>query len=176
VEAPATAVTEEAFEALVDRWYGSTVRVARLLGPDDATARRATYDAWLAVIDRLPEFDGDEPLHLVVLRATIESLAARVAAGDAIPAYDQECFEVEGHRWAGWWRDESAPQEWTRRPADEALTRALSELDAAIAVVVTLRDVEEVPADEVERVLELTPADQRVLLHRGRAAVWKALG
>ena len=52
---------------------------------------------------------------------------------------------------------------------------ALSELDPASAAIVTLRDVEGLSPQDVERVLDVTPSDQRELLARGRARVWEAL-
>jgi len=166
---------EEAFAALVDRWYGSSVRLARLLASDETTAHGAAREAWLLLITRLSELPEEAPPHLVALRATIETLAAKLAAGDARPAYDPAGFEDEGTRWAGWWRDDGAPEAWQEQPADEELSRALAELEPATAAVVVLRDVEGLAPDEVELVLELTPSDQRTLLHRGRAALWKAV-
>jgi DNA-directed RNA polymerase specialized sigma24 family protein len=163
------------FESFVDRWYGSTVRFARPLAGDDATARRAARDAWLSVIGRLRDLDDALPLHLVVLRATLEALAARPAADASGAAVAPDAFEAEGHRWAGWWRDDTSPEDWEQPPADKALARALDALDPATAAVVTLRDVEELSAEDVEAVLELTPSDQRALLNRGRASVWQTL-
>ena len=174
MEARAAAVTEDEFAALVDRWYGSTVRFARLLAPDETTARRAARDAWLAVIEQLPALQS-ETTHLVLLRATLESLAARVTAGEPEPTVDAQRFEAEGHRWAGWWTDSGTPQQREHSAPDDELTRALGELDPATAVVVTLRDVEGLSAGEVELVLELTPSDQRRLLTKGRASLWTAL-
>jgi DNA-directed RNA polymerase specialized sigma24 family protein len=171
VEARGAAVTEQAFAALVDRWYGSTVRLARLLARDDETARRAARDAWLAVIA-----DGDEVTHLAVLRATVESAAVQVAARAAEPAVDPERFEADGHRWAGWWTEAGTPQEREETPGEGEVVRALGELDPASAVVVALRDVERLSPEEVERVLDITPADQRGFLAQGRARVWEALG
>jgi RNA polymerase sigma-70 factor (ECF subfamily) len=165
---------DDRFESFVDRWYGSTVRFARLLAGDEATARRTAHDAWLSVIGRLRDLDDAAPLHLVVLRATLEAIAspaARAPDGAVTP----DAFEAEGHRWAGWWRDDTSPEDWEQPPADDALTRAMDALDPATAAVVTLRDVEELSADEVEAVLELTPSDQRALLNQGRAAVWETL-
>jgi DNA-directed RNA polymerase specialized sigma24 family protein len=173
VHTSGAAVGEEAFLALVDRWYGSSVRLARLLGADEITARAGTHDAWLATIDHLGELDV--PPHLVVLRATVESLATRFEAGETEPTLDPERFEARGDRWEGWWRDDRTPTSWERSPADDALERALASLDPASAVVVALRDVEGLAPEEVEVVVELTPADQQALLHRGRAAVWEAL-
>ena len=175
MDAHEAAGTEEAFTSFVDRWYGSTLRLAQLLASNDETARRATLDAWLEVVARLPELGNERPMHVHVLRATLENLAARITADDEPAAYDQDSFEAEGHRWAGWWRDDRIPTDWEHAPADGALSRALAEVHPAAASILILRDVERLPAADVEQVLDLTAADQRTLLHAGRAAIWRAL-
>jgi len=48
---------------------------------------------------------------------------------------------------------------------------AIRSLPARQRLVVTMRDVEGFTADEVCELLQLSPANQRVILHRGRAAV-----
>jgi RNA polymerase sigma-70 factor (ECF subfamily) len=52
---------------------------------------------------------------------------------------------------------------------------ALAQLPPAQREVVTLRDIEGLGADEVCQLLELSDANQRVLLHRGRSKVRAAL-
>ncbi len=49
------------------------------------------------------------------------------------------------------------------------LARALAELPERQRAVVELRDVHGFDGEEVCALLSLTPANQRVLLHRGRA-------
>ena len=49
--------------------------------------------------------------------------------------------------------------------------RALADLPARQRAVVTMRDVQGFDADEVCSVLDVSPANQRVLLHRGRASL-----
>ena len=51
------------------------------------------------------------------------------------------------------------------------VTRALAELPERQRIVITLRDVEGYDSDEVCAILEITAANQRVLLHRARAFV-----
>jgi RNA polymerase sigma-70 factor (ECF subfamily) len=55
------------------------------------------------------------------------------------------------------------------------LRDAIAALPAAQRLVVTLRDVEGWPAEEVCAALDLTSGNQRVLLHRARAGVREAL-
>ncbi len=48
---------------------------------------------------------------------------------------------------------------------------AFARLPARQRAVITLRDIEGYTADETCWMLDLTPANQRVLLHRARAAI-----
>ena len=60
---------------------------------------------------------------------------------------------------------------WRDHRDEEALHR----LPARQRTVITLRDVEGYGSDEVCQILGITPENQRVLLHRARAAVRAAL-
>jgi RNA polymerase sigma-70 factor (ECF subfamily) len=55
------------------------------------------------------------------------------------------------------------------------LGKALAELPERQRAVVELRDVHGFDREEVCELLELTPANQRVLLHRGRAKLRSVL-
>ena len=55
--------------------------------------------------------------------------------------------------------------------ARTVVVAAIAGLPDRQRAVVTLRDVHGFDADEVCTMLDLTPGNQRVLLHRGRAAV-----
>ena len=71
------------------------------------------------------------------------------------------------------------PTEWTDAPSealenDEILRlvrKAIDELPGSQREVVELRDVQQLPAEEVCEALGITSVNQRVLLHRGRAAI-----
>ena len=97
-------------------------------------------------------------------------------ADDAGPTVDPGRFLEPGHEWAGHWREN--PADWPR-PEQAALAAefraraagALAVLPERQRVVITLRDVEGYDSDEVCSILEISAANQRVLLHRARAAV-----
>ena len=55
------------------------------------------------------------------------------------------------------------------------LKAALDELPERQRVVVAMRDVEGLDADDVCDLLDLSPENQRVLLHRGRTRLRRAL-
>jgi RNA polymerase sigma-70 factor (ECF subfamily) len=53
----------------------------------------------------------------------------------------------------------------------DVVVRALDELPPRQRVVVAMRDLHGHSADEVGELLGISPGNQRVLLHRGRAVV-----
>ena len=83
--------------------------------------------------------------------------------------------------WPGHWSE--PPPSWVRTPDDALLTGELrGHLAAAVAglperqrQVLVLRDVEGWTSEEVCRLLDLLPGNQRVLLHRARSTVRAAL-
>jgi RNA polymerase sigma-70 factor, ECF subfamily len=104
-------------------------------------------------------------------------LSALVGAedGDEGPSVDPERFLPASHsRWPGHWA--SPPRSWAEIPEAQLLskeTRALIEsvieaLPPMQAQVIALRDVEGWTAEDVCALLDLSAANQRVLLHRAR--------
>ena len=67
-------------------------------------------------------------------------------------------------------------EQWREPPGPELVTQALERLEPATATVVLLRDIERLPADEVEALLGFPADDQRTLLHQGRIGIWQSLG
>ena len=90
-------------------------------------------------------------------------------------------FLPEGAPWAGHWAD--TPASWESVPEDRLLSReTLARVAAAIEglppnqrEVIRLRDVLGWSSEEVRNALDLTETNQRVLLHRARSKVRRAL-
>lgn len=89
------------------------------------------------------------------------------------PTVDPDRLRGSDDRYPGGWRAEAAPLDWGPEPVviaaefREVLGRALATLPERQRAVVELRDVHGLDADEVCELLDLTPANQRVLLHPG---------
>jgi RNA polymerase sigma-70 factor (ECF subfamily) len=96
------------------------------------------------------------------------------------PAVDPDRFLDADHRWAGGWM--LGPSDW-QTPEEELLGAemrqvildAIEQLPESQRAVITMRDVEGFPADEVSEVLGITDGNQRVLLHRARSKVRAAI-
>ena len=95
---------------------------------------------------------------------------------DDRPAVEPTAFGADG-RWT------SAPPRLEHDPESSLLRRelrdellgAVDRLAPAQRLVITLRDLVGLPAEEVCELLDITDGNQRVLLHRARARVHAAL-
>src|SRR5258708_19101820 len=101
-----------------------------------------------------------------------------VAAGldDAAPTVDPSRFRGGGDESPGHWRE--PPPAWPSAESEAAAAEVRRQVEAALQelpyrqrAVMTLRDVEGCDAGEVCSVLGISAGNQRVLLHRARAAV-----
>ena len=180
---------EEAFAGLVDRYQASMLRLARIYVPSRAVAEEVVQEAWLGVLKGLEGFQGRSSLRTWIFRILVNTAKTRgrresrsipfssaFAVGPDEPAVDPERFAREGH-WSiapsGW---EGIPEErLLGRETLEAVERAIAELPAAQAQVIGMRDVQGWSSVEVCNALDISETNQRVLLHRARAKVRRAL-
>jgi RNA polymerase sigma-70 factor, ECF subfamily len=185
---------EDAFMALVERLQPSMLRVARMFVSAQAVAEECVQECWLGVLQGLDRFEGRSSLRTWIFRILTNIAKTRgqregrsvpfaSLAGDDLdaPSFDPAMFLGEGETWAGHWS--SLPNDWRGVPEDRLLsaeTRAvvagvLEGLPPMQAEVLRLRDVAGWTSEEVRNALDLTETNQRVLLHRARAKVRRAL-
>jgi RNA polymerase sigma-70 factor (ECF subfamily) len=179
---------ERTFAEVVRMYNASLLRVAQLYAPSRSVAEEAVADTWLAVLNGIDRFEGRSSLKTWIFRILVNTAKTRAQReGRSIPfsalaPEDGEPYEpsVERERFtrAGFWA--SPPHEWPEERLLSAEARAVVE-DAIASLpdtqrtVITLRDVEGWDSDEVRNVLELSETNQRVLLHRARAKVRRAI-
>jgi RNA polymerase sigma-70 factor, ECF subfamily len=183
---------ESAFEALVDRYQASLVRLARVYVRDPAVAEEVVQETWLAVLNGIDRFEGRSSLKTWIFRILTNRAKTRggrerrsvpfSSLGDADEAaVDPDRFQEDGDQYPGGWRQ--PPARWEGDPEERLLAgeaRALildtiEQLPPNQRAVITLRDVEGFDSEEVRNVLDLTDTNQRVLLHRARSKVRRAL-
>lgn len=181
----------EVFEYLLDQWSAGLLRVATAYVSTQESAREVVQDTWLAVIRGIDGFEGRSSLRTWVFRILVNIAKRRGAqeartvplsalAPDAGPTVDPALFRPPGAPFAGHWWSPPAPWPTPEQAVldDEfhrVLARALDHLPAAQHAVVTLRDVLGYDSAEVCAMLAITPGNQRVLLHRGRAFLRRAI-
>lgn len=183
---------ESAFSQLVDHHHASMVRVARLYVGTLAAAEEVAQDAWLGLLQGLDRFEGR-----CTLKAWIFSIVANCAksrgARDkrSVPlsslgqddeggaSVEPDRFLDDSHpRWAGHWSQPPAPwgaDELVARETLQAIASAMEKLPPMQRAVMSMRDVEGLESEETCQVLGISEANQRVLLHRARSKVRKAL-
>jgi len=174
---------EQAFVALVARHHAAMVRLAGSFVSSAAVAEEVVQDTWVGVLRGIDGFAGRSSfrtwlMRILVNRATSTGMRERrsVAVGDAGPVVDRARFDASG----AWM---SPPQHWVEDSDDRMLAQGLTdEIQAALdglparqREVVVLRDVDGMSAREGCSVLEISEANQRVLLHRGRSHLRQAL-
>jgi len=187
---------EAAFATLIDAHSSSLLRVARSYTGSGAVAEEVVQETWLGVLRGLERFEGRSSLktwifsiltNIASTRGARErrsvpfsSLADREAAEDE-PAVGPERFLPDDHdRWPQHWA--LGPTAWQTpeqgllsAETRELLRIAIEALPPAQRTVISLRDVEGWLSEEVCAALEISPGNQRVLLHRARAKVRTAL-
>ncbi|PZG04863.1 RNA polymerase subunit sigma-24 [Nonomuraea aridisoli] len=168
------------FAALLDTWSHGMLRVARSYVSTDHSAEEVVQDTWLAVIDGIDGFEGRSSVKTWVYRILVNTAKKRgLRESRTLP---WSAFEQDGQATGGHGPPPGGRAEFTAAwptPEGEALAAEVRELIAEALgrlpprqrVVITLRDVEGCTSDEVCDILEISAANQRVLLHRARATV-----
>jgi RNA polymerase sigma-70 factor, ECF subfamily len=179
---------ESAFAWLVDRYSAPLMRLARAFVPSSAFAEDVVQETWLAVITGIARFEARSSLKTWLFTILVNRAKSRASRegrtipfsaleyGAREPAVEPSRFLPPDHpQWPHHWG--VPPQPWSLGPEGAALDRetitvlrqGLDRLSPAQRIVVVLRDVQGWPAAEVCTLLEISEANQRVLLHRGRS-------
>jgi RNA polymerase sigma-70 factor (ECF subfamily) len=186
---------QQAFAWLVDRYSGSLCRLARSFVPSEAVAEEVVQDTWTAVFTGIGGFERRSSLktwiHSILVNVArtrgvkehrtvpFASLQRELDADD--PAVDPDRFQGPRDRAPGHWA--APPPRWEHQPEDRLVgdetlalvSDAINALPENQRRVITLRDVEGWSASEVCNALDLSETNVRVLLHRARAKVRRAL-
>lgn len=187
---------EAGFVSLLDRYQPSLVRLALMYVGDRAVADEVVQETWLGVLQGLEGFRAESSLKTWIFRIlsnrakTYARREDRSVPFSSLPephadgaefAIDPDRFFPRDQLRSGHWA--YPPRHWDKTPEEIALSRETSALlEEAVASlplrqreVITLRDIEGLTADEVCDVLGITASNQRVLLHRARSRVRRAL-
>jgi RNA polymerase sigma-70 factor (ECF subfamily) len=169
---------EKSFAELVTRYHPTLIRVAGYYVGDRATAEDVAQDTWVAVMRGVDRFEGRSSFKTWLLRICANRARTR-GTGDRrmVPVDLAAEPSVPGSRFndAGMWSEPPTPfTDLVDGRLDDqvvaaAVRRAIADLPEPHQTVVTLRDVEGLSTAEVARLLELTEANVRVIVHRGRA-------
>jgi RNA polymerase sigma-70 factor (ECF subfamily) len=185
---------EVIFAQLVDQYTPAMLRVARSYAPTHQIAEEAVQETWIALLKGISRFEGRSSLRTWLFAVLINiakqrGMRERRDADAEIAAFTGGTVDPARFRtaddpmWPGHWKERQEPAAFPDTPegsvlADELITFARRELDKLPErqrMVVSLRDLLGFDSSEVCELLNISLANQRVLLHRGRAAVRQAL-
>jgi RNA polymerase sigma-70 factor (ECF subfamily) len=176
---------EDTFRQLVETWTPVMTRVARTHVSTDASAEEVVQDAWLGVLHGIDSFEGRSSLrtwtfriltNIAKTRGVRDGRSVPLSSLDDGPTVSPDRFRGEGDDYPGHWK--TFPVAWpsAEEAADDAATtrqvrQLIDGLPERQRLVIHLRDVLGFTSAEVCELLALSQANQRVLLHRARAAV-----
>ncbi len=186
---------EAAFSQLIDEYNGALQRLAMVYVTDRSTAEDVVQETWIGLLQSLPRFEGRSSLKTWIFRILMNCARSRsrkdsrsIPFSAAFTTDDRDDGDPEPRRFRPGWLPGGghwlhAPTRWQHDPEQHALsveTRtavllAVAALPPQQREVITLRDIEGFGADEVCNLLGLSDTNQRVLLHRARARVRRAI-
>jgi RNA polymerase sigma-70 factor, ECF subfamily len=184
---------ESAFAELVDRHTPAMLRVARGYVPSREIAEEVVQETWIALLKGIDKFEGRSSLRTWLFAVMINIAKARGVrerrdSDAAIAAFtggtvDPARFREAGDPYPGHWKPDEEPSPFPDTPEGSVLgreivavaQRELDKLPDRQRTVVTLRDMLGFDSSEVCELLKISVANQRVLLHRGRAVLRAAL-
>ena len=188
---------ESTFLSLVEKYHSTMMRIAVSYVRDPAIGEEIVQDAWLGVLNGIHRFEGRSSLKTWIF-SILTNLARtrRYRDSRSIPFSELSLFDeeeddpvIEPERflppdhphWPDHWAD--PPKPWMIPPEEQLLNQevmanirnAINDLPASQQAVITLRDIEGWSSEEVCNILDLSETNQRVLLHRARSKVRRAL-
>jgi RNA polymerase sigma-70 factor (ECF subfamily) len=187
---------DAAFESLVDCHSPALLRLAKVFVTTQAVAEEVVQETWMAVLEGLSRFEGRSSLKTWIFRILTNHAKTRAQReGRSIPfsslpdvdtditepAVDADRFLPTDHERPGHWI--SLPSDWREMPEERLLSqetracidRAIEALPPGQREVITLRDIEGWTSNETCSLLGISAPNQRVLLHRARSKVRRAL-
>jgi RNA polymerase sigma-70 factor (ECF subfamily) len=187
---------EHAFMDAVGQYSPLMLRVAMLHVSSRAVAEEVVQEAWLGVLTGIGRFEGRASFKTWLFRILTNTaktraerekrsvpfsslVSAELEGGE--PSVEPDRFLPEGERWASYWA--STPRRFDELPEQRLLSGetlgvaqvAIAALPDAQRTVITMRDVAGFSSEDVCAALEISEVNQRVLLHRARTKVRKAL-
>jgi RNA polymerase sigma-70 factor (ECF subfamily) len=169
------------------------LRTAQAYVGTRAAAEDVVQDTWIAAISALDRFEGRSAVRTWLFSILLNIARSRrvrdrrtvpfssLLPEESGPSVDPTRFLPAGDPdWPHHWL--TPPRRWTI-PEDALLSSeirvriraALDDLPPRQAAVVSLHDVQGYPVAEVCILLELSPGNVRILLHRGRTRIRESL-
>ncbi len=187
---------EAAFDSLMERYHHRLVRLAQSFVKSQAVAEEVVQDTWLAVLQSIARFEGRSSLKTWIFRILTNIAKTRGRRENRYVSFLNESPDTMGEANStfepnGFPTDEnlgnpgmSQPTIWDNKTPERLLEskeiqaqieKAIQALPSHQQQVIILRDIEGVDSKDICQILHITSTNQRVLLHRARSKVRRAL-
>jgi RNA polymerase sigma-70 factor, ECF subfamily len=167
---------EWAFEAMIRRYGGRLLAVARRICGNEEDARDVLQSAYLSAFRSLHGFEGAAQLSTWLHRIVVNTALMRLRSKRRKPEDSIEtllpAFQEDGHH-VEQFSDWAMPADRLLEREDVRATvrRCITQLPDSYREVLMLRDIEELSTDDVAKLLRITPTAVKVRLHRARQAL-----
>jgi RNA polymerase sigma-70 factor, ECF subfamily len=167
---------EEASAALVRKYGGRMLAVARRFLRCEEDSADAVQDAFLSAFRSLQQFEGHSSLgtwlHRIVVNSCLMKLRAQshsrqVPINDLLPTFDEAGRHTRPIR--SW--EKQALAQLTREETRIQVRACIDRLPEPYRTVLLLRDIEELDTEQTAQQLGITPGAVKTRLHRGRQAL-----
>ena len=187
---------ESAFATLVERYHGRLLRLAQTFVSNQAVAEEVVQETWMAVLKGIHRFEGRSSLKTWIFQI-LQNLAKTKGkrehryvsffdVGSSTDPEENGGIEPERVRTSNHLtshqaispttRDENTPERLlVAKESLAQIEQAIQALPSNQRQVIVLRDIEGVDSEEACQILNITSTNQRVLLHRARSKVRRAL-
>ena len=183
---------DAAFKEIVDRYGDSMRRVARAFVKSDDVADEVVQETWMHVYNGIGRFEGRASLKTWLFTILRNRARTRGVREDRTRPFSSLGSGGEDGEERQVGVDQFEPEDnWVTPPTFEQLSSpadnslrtelcqegetGLAKLPENQKMVVTLRDLLGWSSSDVQDYMEISEANQRVLLHRGRARLRKEL-
>lgn len=182
---------EAAYRRLVRRFHATLVGVASGIIGSRAQAEEVVQDTWIAVYGAIAKFEGRSSLASWLYTIVLNRARTRIGKESrlvGLPAVldgsqgEESALPASAFRDDGHWAE--APRLWEEidpervvggRQLWQHVQEAIEALPAGQKTVLVMRDMEGLPGEEICALLQITPENQRVMLHRARARIRAAI-
>jgi RNA polymerase sigma-70 factor (ECF subfamily) len=164
----------DAINQLVRKESGLVFRCIRRLVHDDDEAQSLVQETFLQALTKLDSFRGDSKFStwLCAIAINLARGALRKRARyDLLEEQDIDRLQptfTAGGRHTERYTDWNPESEMEKQEMQTLLHNAIDRLPESYRTVVILRDIQEIPSDEVAQILNISEGAMRVRLHRAR--------
>jgi RNA polymerase sigma-70 factor (ECF subfamily) len=183
---------EATFLALVKRHHRSMIHLACCYVGTDAVAEEVAQDAWMVVLRKLGRWEGRGSLKSWLYGIVANQARSRAWRESRTVPFSSVVNPLDGsepgldvdaivpEECTGWTSGPGSPDAWHQdrlesREMVEMVEAAIETLPPMQRAVITMRDVSGCEGREACAALRISEGNQRVLLHRARLKVRKAV-